>query len=533
MKVLLFFCTFSILVLSPLLTSNFYNTHDGQNHVVRFATFNQAVNDGHLPVRWAGNLHYEYGSPVLNFFYPLPNYLSLVPSFLNISYESTFKLLIASAFLLSFLTFFAWMQNHVGRTVAYAGAFIYGLSPYHFLNLYVRGDIGELFALAFAPLVLFAVDSLVRKNTYEFGVLTAISFSLLVLSHNGVSLIFAPVIFFYLLFKTRDIKNIFIVLSWLFFGLMLSAFFWLPALYEQKFVNAQLFIGDFYKGNFPRLLTYIYSNWGFGSNVNDVGGLSPQLGIVQLLIAVILIIKRILDKSINSHIFFWICIFFAAFFVSTKFSQQLWESISFLRVFQFPWRFTALSSFALAAITCLLLKNINKKILYTSLFFIIFYSIQFVKVIPIESKENTFYQSFHGTTYFHGEASSVWSAGDFSQIPQDNIEIIEGSGEVTQYERKNHYHEYKVTTSSKVKIRDNTLYYPGWKVFANEVEVPVEFQDINHRGVLTYKLDEGQNNVRVIFTETKFRTLSNLISMASFLFLISTYFLIMAINRFK
>ncbi|MDQ5900870.1 MAG: hypothetical protein QG600_448, partial [Patescibacteria group bacterium] len=105
--------------------------------------------------------------------------------------------------------------------------------------------------------------------------------------------------------------------------------------------------------------------------------------------------------------------------------------------------------------------------------------------------------------------------------------------EVTQYERKNHYHEYKVTTSSKVKIRDNTLYYPGWKVFANEVEVPVEFQDINHRGVLTYKLDEGQNNVRVIFTETKFRTLSNLISMASFLFLISTYFLIMAINRFK
>src|SRR3989344_9482892 len=130
----------SIVFLFPLLSNNFYMSHDGEAHVARFAAYYKAFLDGQFPLRWAGDLNYSYGSPVFIFYYPLPGLLSIPLHTLGLSFENSFKVLISFFFGFSFVAFFLWAKEFVKDEAAFLGSLLYGLLPYHFLNLYVRGD---------------------------------------------------------------------------------------------------------------------------------------------------------------------------------------------------------------------------------------------------------------------------------------------------------------------------------------------------------------------------------------------------------
>jgi hypothetical protein len=60
---------------------------------------------------------------------------------------------------------------------------------------------------------------------------------------------------------------------------------------------------------------------------------------------------------------------------------------------------------------------------------------------------------------------------------------------------------------------DNTFYFPGWTVEIDGVSTPIEFQDPVFRGIITYKIPQGDHTVRVSFKDTKVRMLSTLLSL--------------------
>ena len=62
------------------------------------------------------------------------------------------------------------------------------------------------------------------------------------------------------------------------------------------------------------------------------------------------------------------------------------------------------------------------------------------------------------------------------------------------------------------QVADNTLYFPGWKAYVDNVEVPIEPYDQNWRGIITFPVPEGKHNVRVVFEETKLRKFANALS---------------------
>src|SRR3989338_1804987 len=59
-------------------------THDAEPNIARFAAYYQSFRDGQFPPRWAGELNYSYGSPVLSFSYPLPGYAATLFHFMGI-----------------------------------------------------------------------------------------------------------------------------------------------------------------------------------------------------------------------------------------------------------------------------------------------------------------------------------------------------------------------------------------------------------------------------------------------------------------
>ena len=62
---------------------------------------------------------------------------------------------------------------------------------------------------------------------------------------------------------------------------------------------------------------------------------------------------------------------------------------------------------------------------------------------------------------------------------------------------------------------------PGWKVWVDGKEAPIEYQDLNWRGVITYPVPVGEHKVVVKFTRTKVRLIADLISLISFIGLVS------------
>jgi len=66
-----------------------------------------------------------------------------------------------------------------------------------------------------------------------------------------------------------------------------------------------------------------------------------------------------------------------------------------------------------------------------------------------------------------------------------------------------------------IRIRENTLYFPGWVVLVDGVETEIEFQDPSNRGLITFYVNKGNHIVNVLYKETKIRLFSNAISFIS------------------
>ena len=242
---LIFVFLISLFPLFNLLTPGLPITHDSIDHIARIANFYKSLSEGIIIPRWAGDLNFGFGHPILMFLYPLPSYFASFFHFLGFSLIDSFKLVLAASYILSGLFMYLWLKRFLGLYPAIVGAVFYLYAPYRFIDLYVRGALGEHVAFMFMPLVLLAVYKLnelsnkekIRK--YYFGVLfIALSFAGLILSHNAISLLFIPFILFYIfyLFIKQKTKIKFITsLFSLFLGFLISFFFWFPSFMEGKY----------------------------------------------------------------------------------------------------------------------------------------------------------------------------------------------------------------------------------------------------------------------------------------------------------
>lgn len=527
----LFVCA---IFLSPLLKTGIYQSQDGENHVARFGAYYKAFADGQIPPRWAGDLNYGYGTPVLNFFYPLPGYVASLLHVFGISLEDAFKIIIGVSFILAPFTFYLWASELFRKHIAIIAAILYGFAPYHFLDLYVRGDIGEILSFVFLPLVLLMFEKIVKRPTIVYIFLGAIFYGLFVLSHNIMSLLFTPTILAYVFLRSRLKKEIlvYIALS-IFFGLSLTSFFWLPAIYESRYINIDTFVGTMFKYHFPTISQLIFSTWGFGPDVRKVEGLSPQIGLLHLLMVLVSIVLLLRNKlRRNPLLLFWLCTFFLAVFMTISLSSWLWNILPFIKQFQFPWKFSVLSSFSASVLTGIVLTNFRNSKPYVLLIVIlILLSLPFIRVSGFSNRIENYYLSFPSTTYYHGEATTRWIQGEPTSYPISRIEIISGKGTIKDIERNLAMHTFSVVANTDLALLDNTIYFPGWQVKVDNKKTPIEFQDINHRGLITFSVPSGIHHVEVGFTESPIRLFSDIISTISVILVTGICILQKRVNR--
>ncbi len=391
----------SIFSILPLFQPGFFPMHDN-TQVQRVYEMAKSLSVGMFPVRWVSDLGYGLGYPIFNFYAPLAYYFGAKFVILGFDALIATKIMIVFGMLLSGVLMYLLAKEFFGKNGAVISALLYVYFPYHAVNLYVRGAISELFAYAFIPLCFFGAYKLFKENKYLYVLILAIGFSGVILSHNLTAMMITPflitliIIFAILNYKKKNNLNTLHLIFAFSLGLLVSAFYWLPALLEMEGTNVISTIGktaDF-RNHFICINQLWYSQWGFGGSTascND--GLSFMLGKLNIifvllsivgLIAVLLLKKKIEKKSIVILLISTIGLFLSIF-LTLPYSRFIWEALPPMEYFQYPWRFlnmvgffTAVLGGAVVPLTSKFIKN--KKIVFAEFLILI------VLILTINSK---------------------------------------------------------------------------------------------------------------------------------------------------
>jgi len=505
----------SFLGLFTLIHPGLPPTHDGEYHVVRFWQFYKVLSDGVIYPRWAPDFNNGYGIPLFTFVYPLPNYIASLFHLSGISFIDGFKLNMLFAGLVGTFFFYLWSKKHWGTLGAVIATTFYSFAPYRFVDIYVRGSVGELWSMAFFPGFLWTIDNYFQTKQRKYVLFSSILLALVIFSHNILGLMFFVFVLFYIAFLIIQQKNrkplilssLFIILS----SLFISSIFWLPALLETKYtLGLQIFN---IKSHFPELYQLLIPSWGtgFSGNTSLSNQMSFQIGIANLLAVIVsfFVVFKIKDKKKKEILILFLASFLIIFFLMLRPSLFLWQKIPLLNYFQFPWRFLSLEILIcgfLAGSFGFFLEKIKTK--YIRLFltalvliFVIFLSISYAHPPYYLERVDNYYLTrsnfVDGTNSPGNSFNTIW----FKKIPKakSKISVISGEATVKTEILKSNYYKFGVDCFNSCKIQINTAYFPGWNVYVNEKKRKV---NLTKQGLFSFNLEKGKYLVEARFTDT-------------------------------
>lgn len=510
-KPLFWIVLISLLPVLSLLHPGMPFVHDGQDHVVRIVNFYTALKEGIIIPRWAANLDWGYGHPVLMFLYPLPEYLASAFHFIGFTLVDSTKLVFGLSFVASAITMFLWMSAEFGVSAGILGALLYSFAPYRFVDLHVRGALGEHIAFIFPPLILYFL----RKRSY---IGFSLSLAALILSHNAISLMFLPVVGLYglylLIFEEKKRLH-FIISALLFtvFGFGLAAFFWLPALIEGKFTLRDIVTAGAALQRFVPWSWFVYSPWNYGGTDE----LTKSLGWPQWIgiIASGFFFVKAKEKKFKIFVVCLLAILFVSLFIQTAWSAPVWRASSLLQDFQFPWRFLSLSVFAAAVLGGIGLSKLPRSVFLIFCLFAVVITVNMWYPKGFQIHDDSFYSGIYPGTTDTGESSPVWSVRFMEHAPANPLAVIDGDATVTVGKRTTTEHNYILTVRKPTLMIENTLYFPKWTIYVNDEPTQVEWQNPTYRGIMTFRVSPGTVRVRVVFEDTRVRKIANIISVIS------------------
>ena len=326
------------------------------SHVGWLFEMDRAIKMLQIPPRYVPDLSFGFGYPLFNFVYPLPFYLGEIFHLIGFSFVDATKLVFGLTIPLSMWAMYLFLKEFLDSRLALAGAALYIFAPYRATEIFVRGAIGEIAAFIFIPLIALSFIKLAKKASgVKWIGISGLSTAGLIMSHNIMAYMFLP--FATLLIALNIVflkgnKLAYLVRSLLavLLGLLISIYFWLPAIKESALVKFSTVYNYF--DHFPTLKQLVTPYFGYGASVpGPYDGISFYIGIVGMVIIFFGFLFAVVDwkkfSGSQKAIFVWgVSVMATSVFMMNHRSDILWRSIPLLGYFQFPWRFLVLVVFS-------------------------------------------------------------------------------------------------------------------------------------------------------------------------------------------
>lgn len=532
----------SIFAIIPLLNPGFFPIHD-DTQVARVFEMSKALKDGMFPVRWVMDLGFGYGYPIFNFYAPLAYYIGGFINLLGVNVLDSTKIMMLIGIIMSAFFMYLFSKEIFGKAGGVLSALFYMYAPYHAVDIYVRGDVGEFYAYAFIPLLFYGLYKIYKKESLKYVFITSVAFALLILSHNLTALMVTPfAVLFALLLIYKNNKIFYKLLASLILGLSLSAFYFIPTLLEMGYTNviSQVGGGADFKDHFVCIWQLWTSPWGFGGSARGcVDGVSFMIGKYHIAFSLMVVglvsfsffskklFKLTKEELDNFNIIFLFFIFsLISIFLMLDASSFIWKIIKPMEFLQYPWRFLIIAIFSLSFIAGGFLWVVSKFVKGNG--FYISFIILSVGVVIVNMKFFVPQRHVYKTSNDYVRQDEIrWSVSKISSeympkgfMKPNSFSEIANYTEVSNASVEILSSEYK-TQNVNIKLRSNTYtavvipiaYFPAWSAAVDNKRVSIA-KDIRGSRI---QIPQGEHLISFKFIQTPIEKTSNAISIAGLL----------------
>lgn len=539
-----------------ILTQPMFYTHDFL-HGARIAEMARGLVQGQWPVIWSENFAWGYGMPLFEFYAPLPYFLGALIHLLGFNLVWSVKILFLLTSIISFIGAFLWAREFYEDKLAVLSGALFTLASYRAMDMFARGAMSELWAIAALPWIFCGLTRLIKGGKKSI-LITVSGLVVLILSHNITTLLAAPFFVFYvvlLISVTKKwrwsklwplLRQFLIVGCWSF---ALTAFYLLPALLEQNYTQLKTWIlGEYfdYRLHFVYPKQFLWDNFAYGGSgygLND--GISFFLGYAQWILifftSVVVLwaswsfwrrgwsrTKQIKTKSLclaKEQLFLaWggLALFALSLWLATYWAASVWQlNASWWQMAQFPWRFLAITIVLVAVwaplgISFLRSRFLQNWLLGVAWLILLSSSFSYWRGESVLGPANDYYQgspayireqsSFVMVDYLPADFANLWQAVPESEVSFDQNSLVS----TPEILLNNMTHKkYLLEASQSARLEFKIADYPYWQVIVNQQE---QESSASARGNVTAMLEGGKNVVELRLLPTPLRCWANLLS---------------------
>ncbi len=532
-------------LLWPLFAAPYFTHHDDVQ-VIRLYQMDKCFKDGQIPCRWVPDLGGLYGYPLFNYYAPLAYYYGEIFYLLTGSLLISVKIMFATAFIGAYIFMYLLARKFWGKLGGSLSATFYAFAPYHALDFYIRGAMGEMWALMFFPAIFWAFLRLKEKVSLNNLLLCTLFTAGLILSHNLSAMIFLPLCVIWVIilyFKNRSSRFLYSGLFSVFLAVSLSAFYLLPMVSEKNLVHVDTTTSGYFgytehfKG-FKKL--FLERSWGWGASVREIpggerDGISFQIGWVHLLgwcLALYTSVKLWKkNRWISLVIIFSSLVILGAVFMVNPRSEPIWKSIDLLKYLQFPWRFLILIIFFISFISGSFFLTFlkDKKYIWVSLFILVVV-LNFFYFKPEKFIQTSDQELLTGKNWDKQIKRSIfdylpiYAKEPPAELATQRYEILTGDTKILDFKEGTNWINFKTETKTHSIIRLSQYYFPDWKILVDGKEIKVDYKN-NTLGLMTFILGVGNHSIEARLHDTPVRSISNVLTLSTAILILSVYIL--------
>lgn len=523
----------SLFIVLPFFWLGTASGHDFEFHAASWLDVAYQWKEGILYPRWTAWTNHGFGEPRFIFY---PPFSWLLGAALTLLLPGSAVPIVYIILVQTFagLSAYFLLRNLTTQRAALLAAAFYVINPNTLLITYIRSDFAEQLACAFFPLLLLAalrLCELLDDSPPDRTSLTLFAFLFAcvwlsnapaaVIASYSMSLVFACAALF-----QRSWRPLFRGAAAISLGLLLSAFYLLPAAYEQRWVN----IGEALSSGLLPFQNFLFTpiadpehtwfNW-----IASICALS-----LILLLGLAALASRRLASAFSSiarrnATLTLLILGAAATLLTLRLTLPLWTYLPKLRFVQFPWRWMSMISLVAACFLAFAMERRRAWLWFVSLLLL---------TVPLARFQiaNTWWDEDEMPTLRDALASGHGFDGtdEYDPIGDDHLDLPQGAPQAKilpadpedHSTPQAHLHVRRWATEQKriqvealspARVALRLVNYPAWCVTVNgKLVSPERLEDVNQ---MVIPIGPGSSDIRVDFTRTPDRIFGDAVSAAS------------------
>jgi 6-pyruvoyl-tetrahydropterin synthase related domain len=490
--------------------------HDVEFHLYSWLEVLAQWKHGILYPRWAALAHFAYGEPRF-VLYPPASWT------MGGTISSVFPWTIASpvyiwiVLVLAGISMFLLARQWFDWRDAIFAAVFYAVNPYHLVMVYWRSAFAELLASCLVPLLVLVVWKAIKGERHVVVPLGLLLAGAWLTNAPAAVMIHYSLALLMLLFAwtNRSPKLLLIAAGAVALGACLSAFYLLPAIYEQRWIEIANAVsaGSRPSDNFLFIHTTDADHDAFNRIVS-------WLAVLEVVLILAAAIAGKLWRDARREVWKVLCAWaLACCVLMLPISAFLWKVLPKLRFMQFPWRWLLCMSMILTLFVTVGLRRWWQRgaVCALSLAFIVV-PWRYVQAPWWDTAADLREMQDNMATGVGYEGTDEYTplGADPSAIDKDARKVtVAGPAhaaiDVLSWDAESKTFTAQMSAADRVVLR--LFCYPAWRVLVNGREVETTARE--GTGQTLIPVSEGMNRVEVRFVRTWDRTAGGWISVVT------------------